>query len=366
MNGGGVIAVLGGGAGARAAAAELALKGRRVRLWDLPEFLQGMADLLGDHHLDVDGLSEGRAELDLVTDDIRNACEGAELILIVAQSLGHRAIAQELARAVTYDQAVVVMPGGTGGALEVRRVIEQERGDSGVPTIAETSTLPFAARGHGQRGVTIKHRVKLVTLAAMPARETRRIARMLRPVFPGIREAASVLETSLSNGNPVIHPAVMLLNAAFIERVVGDWEFYAEGVTPAVARLIEAIDGERLALGEAMGIELLPEPEMSARQGYSRVDDYLIAYRDGPGFQSLGGPRSLEHRYLTEDVACAMVTWLELAKVFGVPMPNMEAVVQIASEVLDEDFRAEPARGLDALGLTGMSPDEIIAQCRGE
>lgn len=356
-------AVLGGGAGARAAAAELALKGWSVRLWDLPEFLEEVEDLLGDHHLQVDGLSEGRVELETVSDDIRVACERASLVLIVAQSAGHRGIAEELARAVTYDQAVVVMPGGTGGALEVRRVIADETGLGGAPTVAETSTLPFAARSHGQRGVTIRHRVKHVKLAAIPASETRRIAGMLRPVFPGIREAKSVLETSLSNGNPVIHPAVMLLNAAFIERVNRPWQFYEEGVTPAVARVIEALDTERLALGAALGLDLVSEPEMSVRQGYSDVPDYLVAYRDGPGFQQLGGPDSLEHRYLTEDVAYAMVTWLELGEVVGVELPTIEAVVRLASEVLDRDFRGEPARGLDALGLAGMSAEQIVQFC---
>jgi len=357
-------AVLGGGAGARAAAAELALAGWSVRLWDLPEFLEEVEDLLADPHLQVDGLSEGRAELDAVTDDIIDACRGASLILIVAQSAGHRPMAEELARAVTPGQAVVVMPGGSGGALQVRRVIAEESDLSELPVVGETATLPFAARSHGRRGVTIRHRVELVKFAAIPSSDTRSVAQVLRPIFPGIREAKSVLETSLSNGNPVIHPAVMLLNAAWIERVEGSWEFYEEGVTPAVARLIEALDNERLALGEAVGAALLSEPEMSVKQGYSTVPDYLIAYRDGPGFQQLGGPDSLQHRYLTEDVAYAMVTWLELGEVFGVELPTMEAVVRIASEVLDVDFRAESERGLAALGLAGMSADEIREFCR--
>ncbi len=356
------VAVLGGGAGARAAAAELALAGWQVRLWDLPEFIDGIAALLGDHHLEVDGLTEGRAELQLATDDIRDACEGASLLLIVAQAAGHRPIAEALAPAVTYDQTVVVMPGGTGGALQVAQIITGERGFA--PTVAETSTLPYAARTWGERGVTINHHVKLVKLAARPSSETRHVVRDLKPAFGGLQAAANVLETSLSNGNPVIHPAVMLLNAAFIERVEGDWEFYADGVTPAVARVIEDLDEERLALGRAMGVELLPEPEMSLRQGYSKVADYLVAYRDGPGFQDLGGPDSLQHRYLTEDVAYALVTWLELAQVFGVAMPTGEAIVRIASSVLDEDLRSDPPRGLDALGLAGMSAEQIIAYCR--
>lgn len=358
-----IAAVLGSGAGARAAAAELALGGWRVRLWDLPEFIGGIAALLHDHHLEVDGATRGHAELELVTDDIAAACAGASLLLIVTQAAGHRPIAEALAPAVTYDQTIVVMPGSTGGALQVARVIGAERGFA--PTVAETSTLPYAARARGGRGITIKHHVKLVKLAALPVAETRRVVRALKPTFAGLQPAATVLETSLSNGNPVIHPAVMLLNAAFIERVHGRWEFYEDGVTPAVARLIEDLDEERLALGRAMGIELLPEPEMSLRQGYSKVADYLVAYRDGPGFQNLGAPESLQHRYLTEDVAWGLVTWLELAAVFGVAMPTAEAVVRIASSVLDQDFRSHPARGLEELGLAGMSPQEIVTQCGG-
>lgn len=358
-----VAAVLGGGAGARAAAAELALGGWRVRLWDLPEFIGGIAPLLHDHHLEVDGVTQGRAELELATSDIGAACAGASLLLIVTQAAGHRPIAEALAPAVTYDQTVVVMPGSTGGALQVSRIIGAERGFA--PTVAETATLPYAARTWGERGVTIKHHVKLVKLAALPSSETRRVMRALKPTFPGLHAAANVLETSLSNGNPVIHPAVMLLNAAFIERHGGRWEFYEDGVTPAVARLIEDLDEERLGLGRAMGIELLPEPEMSLRQGYSTVADYLVAYRDGPGFQGLGGPDSLQHRYLTEDVAWALVTWLELAAVFGVAMPTTEAIVRLASSVLDEDLRSRPRRGLEELGLAGMSAGDIVTRCGG-
>ncbi|MCD6359536.1 MAG: NAD/NADP octopine/nopaline dehydrogenase family protein, partial [Armatimonadetes bacterium] len=253
---------------------------------------------------------------------------------------------------------IIVMPGSSGGALEVRRVIAGRTGSS--PTVAETSTLPWAARIEGDRSVRIVHRVGLVRLAALPGSETVSLVETLRPVIPGLEPAGSVLETMLCNGNPVIHPAVMLLNAGTVERSGGAWEFYEEGVTPTVAALIRAVDEERLALGRAAGIELLPEPEMSRRQGYSETADYLTAYRDGPGFQNLGGPATLEHRYLTEDVACGMVTWLELAAVLGVEMPVCEAIVRLASTALGRDLRAQSRRGLTALGLAGMTARELL------
>jgi hypothetical protein len=45
----------------------------------------------------------------------------------------------------------------------------------------------------------------------------------------------SVFQTTLQNGNPVIHPAVTLTNAALIERTAGDFRFYEAALPPAGA-----------------------------------------------------------------------------------------------------------------------------------
>lgn len=353
------VAVLGGGAGARAAAAELALAGWQVRMWDLPGFRAGLAALQAAPLLQTTGVVTGSAQLEAVYSDLDQAVAGAQLILIVTQAQGHAPMAAALAQALDPEQIIVVVPGSTGGALQVRRIIAHRTGRC--PCVAETSTLPWAARSEGERGVRIAHRVGLVKLAALPTAETAALVQTLRPVIPGLTEAHSVLETMLSNGNPVIHPAVMLLNAGTVQRSGGQWEFYQDGVTPGVAEVIRAVDEERLALGRAAGIELLPEPEMSRRQGYARSADYLTSYRDGPGFQRLGAPDSLQHRYLTEDVAYGMVTWLELAELFGVSMPVCAALVQLTSVLLGADLRKHSRRGLRALGLDGMSSEQIVA-----
>ena len=370
-------AVLGAGAGGRAAAADLALHGWRVRLWELPRFAGNIAALADAPRLRITGVEQAEVELDWVGVDLAQACQGAEVIMVVTQALAHAEIASLLAEVVTDEQMVVVNPGSTGGALEFARILREKGGS--IPTLAETSTLTYATRVSGDRGVLIKRRIKLVKTAALPcvplrgplptatappAAETERVVRLLKPVFPGLVPAANVLETMLSNGNPVIHPAIMLANVGLVERTAGDWEFYAQGVTPAVADLIQAVDEDRLALGRAVGVDLLPEPEMCLQQGYAESADYLECYRDSGGFQGLGGPASLEHRYLTEDVACGLVTMLELAEVFGVELPTIAAVVQVASVLLGRDLRAESRRGLTSLGLAGMNGEQILGYVR--
>ena len=353
------VAVLGGGAGARAVAADLSLQGCSVRLWDLPRFFESLRHLQQDPTLSVKGVVEDRAILDLVTEDIALACEGAHVIFVVTQALAHAEIATALRPVIREGQLIVVNPGSAGGALEFAQVLS----DCGapMPTIAETATLTQACRVTGEHGVMIRLRVGLVKIAALPASGTQAVLEMLGPVVPSLVTAKNVLETMLSNGNPVIHPAIMLLNASTVERSQGAWEFYEEGVTPAVATVMEAVDRERLALARALGLELLPEPEMSRRQGYSEHADYLRAYRDGLGFQGLGGPDTMEHRYLTEDVSCALVTFLELAEVCGVDMPVTGSIVQLASTILRRDLLAESRRGLRALGLGEMNREQILS-----
>ena len=129
----------------------------------------------------------------------------------------------------------------------------------------------------------------------------------LQAVWPQAEAARNVLQTTLQNANPILHPAIMLLNAARIENTGGDFLFYTEGVTPASARLIETLDGERIALGRALGVEVVPDPELGLRQGYLSEATYLKGYNQGIGFAGSRAPSSLEFRYLTEDVPYGLV-----------------------------------------------------------
>jgi len=180
-------------------------------------------------------------------------------------------------------------------------------------------------------------------------------------VWPAVAKAESVMQTTLQNGNPVIHPAVTLLNTALLERTGGDFLFYEEGVTEGVGRLIEAVDRERLAIAAALGVMVLSEPAIGVRQGYMRQEDYSTGYSTAPGFLGIRAQNELDHRYLTEDVGYSLVFLSDLAARLDVATPAMDAVITIASVVLARDFRGEAKRTLTTLGLDGLSPSELAA-----
>jgi len=179
-------------------------------------------------------------------------------------------------------------------------------------------------------------------------------------MYPGMAVAKNVLQTSLQNGNPVIHPTITLLNTALIERTKGDFFFYEEGVTPAVGRLINAIDRERIAIGQALNIKVIPEPELGYIQGYMAERTYDRGYSEAPGFRGIKAPSSLDYRYFHEDVGYGLVFWQSLAEQIGVETPYISAVIRLASVLMAQDYLTQGRRTMESLGLSGITAGELV------
>jgi opine dehydrogenase len=350
------IAVLGAGGGGRASAYMLATHGLAVRLWEAPAYAANLQDLQGG--LCQENAPAAAVPLDLVTTDLPAAIDGADLIVSCVQRGSHRLIGEQLAGCMRQEQTLLLNPGSLGGALEIARIFRDH--GRGLPRLGETSTLTHCARpvpGGIRTRLTVRH----VFLAALPATDTPALLETMRPYYLHLVPAQSVLETGLYNGNPVLHPAIALLNAGALERNDGSFRFYGDGVTPAVARLIEAVDRERQTLAAAYGLKLIPEPVLSVMQGYAEHDDYLRCYRDSAIFAPLLAPDTLDHRYLHEDVGEGLVTWLALAELAGIRLPLVEAMLTVAETITGQDYRSGKAERLARLGLEGWGREEVLA-----
>jgi len=159
-----------------------------------------------------------------------------------------------------------------------------------------------------------------------------------------MRAAKNILQTSLQNGNPVIHPAIALLNAGLIERTGGDFYFYQEGVTRAAGRLIKAVDEERIAIGRKLNVEVRADPELGYEQGYMAEPTYEIGYSKALGFKGIKAPPSLNDRYLNEDVGYELAFMKSLADQFRIDTPAIDSVIRLASILMDRDYLSEGKR----------------------
>ncbi|MFB3892267.1 MAG: NAD/NADP octopine/nopaline dehydrogenase family protein [Phycisphaerae bacterium] len=357
------VAVLGSGNGGCAVAYDFAAHGREVSLYDLEAFPENIAAVgrQGGIHAEGDIAPAGFAPIAYAGHDAGRALNGAELVLAVGPAYSTTPLAQACRPYLREGQVVIVCPGSCGGAVEFKKAANLPLRDRGV-IVAETHTLPYAVRLMSPGRVRVFLKLKAgVFISALPARDTRRALDLVRDVYPCLTPARNILQTGLQNANPIIHPAVTLLNAARIERTRGDFLFYEEGVTPAVGRLIEALDRERIAIGRQLGLDLVPDPKISLAQGYMAESTYDVGYSTAPGFKGIKAQSSLDHRYFNEDVGHGLVFLHDLGLQVGVATPCIDAVVRLASCLMRRDYLGEARRTMASLGLCGRSADELTA-----
>ena len=345
------VAVLGAGAGGTATAFDCAAHGHTVRLFDFPQFAANIQVISARGGIEASGALNGHADISLATHDIDAAVHGAELIYVVGPAYSTCAFAQALRGHLRPGQLVLVTPGSCGGALAFRQAAGLSPHDGAI-CVAETSTLSYAVRLTEPGRIRVFLKLKAGNLlAALPGERCKQVLTRVADVYPNLEPAPSVLQTSLQNANPIIHPAVTLANAARIDTPNADFLFYEEGVSDATGRLIEALDRERIAIGAAMGLRIEPDPLIAMRQGYMLAENYGDAYRRAPGFLGIAAQPQLDHRYLNEDVGYGLLFMRELGRQVAVSTPTMDAVIHLASVMMQRDYAAEAARTPTSLGI---------------
>jgi opine dehydrogenase len=347
-------AIIGAGNGGQSFAGHLGLLGFSVSLWDVEK--EKVDALQQSGHIMLSGAVEGKVKIDRVTGDICEAVRGADIIMVVIPTVYQRATATAMAPALTDGQVIVLNPGATGGALEVRNTL-REAGVTASVIVAETDTLLYACRSP-RAGEAIIYGIKdHLDVAALPAAESSKVAALLNTAFPQFQPVPGVIFTSLNNANAMVHPTPTLLNAGRIE-CKSSFGYYSEGVTPSIARVVEKLDRERLAIGSALGVAI-PSIQDFYRMSYgvdgANLYEQIVKVR---AYEGIKGPTNLNTRYLFEDIPTGLVPLSCLGKALGVKTPTMDAVVELGSSLLGRDLRAE-GRTLERLGLAGMSAEEI-------
>jgi opine dehydrogenase len=353
------VSVLGAGNGGCTIAADLVRRGIACTLFDLPAFEAVVAPIRQAGVLRLTGvLGDVTVAAPRVTTDIREALEDADVVLVAVPAFAQVTFAEACAPFLREGQVVVLTPGSTGGALAVAEALRQAGRLEGV-TVAETLSLPFACRKVDPVHVHVSGVKDDLPIAAFPASTNSRLAAVLEGVFPaGLALAANVLETSLNNLNAMAHPLPALLNAGWIETTGGDFRFYTDGVSPSVARAMDATDGERLAVVTALGLPPIAATEWDRRL-YGLVGETTYELnRDSWVHRDIRAPRELRSRYLTEDVPFGLVPIASIARELGIATPTIDLAIDLACLLLGEDLRAT-GRTAASLGLAGLSAEQM-------
>ena len=352
------VTILGGGNTAFAVAADLALQGHEITLYELPEFASTLEPIRETQTINLVGVSEqGAARIHRVTTDIEEALAASNLALLIVPAYAHKRFAEVCAPHLKAGQTVVIMP-GTLGTLEWSRILH-EAGTTGV-TLAEVDTAPYVCRKTAPDIATIWGIVTGLGFGVLPARETKRVREMLEPLFPGMSPYSDAMACGLSAINPVVHPAGVLMNAGRIEYSRGEFYFYEEGVSPSVAKVIMQVDDERRAIGRALGYDLIPANEAFHQAGFGPKGDLWATINGSLMLTQLRAPGDLKGRWLSEDIPYGIATWSLLGEQYGVDTPVMRAFVEVGSIVMGSDAW-KAGRGLEDLGIAEMGREELRA-----
>jgi len=341
------IAVIGGGNGAYAAAADLTAKGHEVRLWRRnAEALHASKTLTLK---DADG--ERGVTLASVSLDIGEALRGAELVFMPDPAFTQADNAKRIAPHLSDGQVVFLAPGTFGSWIMAQGV----KADA---AFAETGTLPWLTRKHGPTTAAITARATRLPTGVYPAKARDRAFSVLKKVFP-VEPVEDALSAALMNAGPVIHPPLILMNAGPLEHFER-WDIHKEGTQASIRRVTDALDAERIAARVALGYKA---PHFPLADHYkSDGDEWMYGRRVHKKLTDSKDWHEhivlTEHRYMREDVEHGLAFLVSVCEWAGVPCPVARGLLALGSAVLGKDLRRE-GRTLENLGLSRLSREEM-------
>jgi opine dehydrogenase len=353
------VAIIGSGGIGRGYAAYLTTQGHQPVLWSPSG--AALADFAAGAMLDVAGKIETSVPL-VVARDCAEAVSGAEAVIVAVQANGFRAVLDAMAPHLVAGQSVIISAHCSFAALYLHRLLTKRGLD--LP-IACWATTALTARKSGQRGVHISGIRSRLDVATLPVRHAPAGLALCQALFGDRFEPREdVLAIMLSNLNPPAHMAIMLGNLTRAEKGE-DWPNYGS-ITQGVGRIVDAMDKERTALAGAFGLSVR-----------SVQDHYVHSFGVVPGpvgemaaavyakRPELRGPKTLDTRFITEDVPFGLVPLEALGAIAGVALPLHQAGIALFDAICARDFRAENDL-LPALGLAGLDSAELHRELRGE
>ncbi|MGH7314533.1 MAG: 2-dehydropantoate 2-reductase N-terminal domain-containing protein [Candidatus Rokuibacteriota bacterium] len=324
------VTVLGGGSGGYATAADLALAGHEVRLWrraaaELAAVRQaGGLTLVATDRRDKAAVA--------VVAELGEAVGGADVIVVAVPATAHEDMARQLAPHLGEQQLVLVTPGTLGGFVMAREII---RAGGRLPqAFVETGTLPYRAGKTGPAEIRIAARAASLPIGVFPGSRSAALA-PVRELFPAARRCVDVLDAALTDGGPVLHPALVLANLGAID------QGRDVDMTVSARRLGDAVDAERVAARAGWGYPPL---------GYEVVtgDDEIGS----------GRPMSLAHRYVVEDVALGLSLFESAARTVGAETAASSGLLLVFGTLLGRPLSGR-GRALEHLGLGDLALREI-------
>ncbi|WHR51325.1 NAD/NADP octopine/nopaline dehydrogenase family protein [Vibrio furnissii] len=332
------IAIVGAGNAGCAHAAMFTLQGHLVNLIKTSNSLhdKNFAKIIEQGGINYEHENDsGFVALNLITRNLEEGLEGVQAIVVMTQTLQHKVIANRILNALPKTVEYILIIPGYMGSLYYSSLDNV--------TIIEGESTPYDAR------ITRPGKVKILfqnvrnaigILGNKNNDKALEFCKSLVPTYSKFR--SSVLESALHNPNLVVHTIGAIMSAARIEHSQGEFWMYKEAFTPSIWNLISKLDNEKnIVISYFKGIPSPYVEECKFRNELDLEQDAMEVFRSYAHEGGPKGPENVNTRYIYEDVPMGLVLLESLGAEIGVELPIASSLINIASSLLDIDFRVE-------------------------
>jgi len=346
--------VIGAGAGGQSFAAILSNMGYCVKLHDNnKEIVDKLNEL---KKIKITGAIEVESFPELVTSNLQDALDNVDIILIVSTTDAHASIARGIKDYIKNGQIIILNPGHIGGALEVSSILRDKKIYENL-IIAEAADLLYACRTIETGHIFHSGIKKSAKIATIPANDIEKLLNKINPIFPQFILAENVLQTSFNAGGALLHPIPTALNMNKIDHKI-EFDYYMEGITVNIARIIEKADEERLKIANALRLSLSSlKDNLKTIYGLEGKDLYTLL-QNNKAYIGVKSPKDFMHRFILEDTLNGLVPLSSFGDFLNIDTPVIDAFIEICSIVTGRDLKSE-GRTMEKLGLSGKTWDEI-------
>jgi len=288
-----------------------------------------------------------------ITRDVKKAVEFGDVLMVMTTTLQHEQVAQLIAPYVRDGQIIILVPGYMG-SLIFKKYIDKD------VTYSEWETTAYNGRIVDSMYVRITFYNPRNAISALPSSRVQQVVDIMSKCFVNTKYTRKhILESALHNPNMIVHPIGLLFSASRIEYSKGEFWMYKEAFTDSVVNVIKAFDVQKNKILNAFGCDSLDYFEAAKWRNEEDLNiDAMTVFRSFAD-SSNKGPSFINHRYLNEDVPMGLGLFISIGKIVGVDTSIQEAIMALASALLNKDLKSKARTIQYLLGKEEVGIEDI-------
>ncbi len=343
------IAIIGGGNGGYAAAADLTFQGHEIYFWQRSK--ESTNALIKKKNIIIiqDKNTKNKTKIHKICKSINVAIKNSEVVIILLPAFTHKEIAKKIGPLLKKEQIVFLPPGSFGSWIFANNCKNKN------VYYAESGTLPYLTRKKNINTVAITTRASKLPTGIYPNNKPKKIIKKLKQIYPCIEYCGDILSAALMNAGPIIHPPLIILNTGPLEHF-SKWDIHNEGTQKSILKIIFALDNERINLRKKLNYK---SPHFPIKDHYKNkgikwmygnlAHDKLVSSQDWREHIDLQ-----KHRYIIEDIKEGLAFMYSIAEKLNMKVPITSSLLDISSEILGEDIK-KTGRTLKNLKINNIS-----------